>query len=496
MGLVHRRLGRIGIIAALAATLVPAAVARAQTPITATVSSTTTGAPMPTGFVGVSFETRALHVYTGRDPRAVNPVLVALLRALAPGQSPVIRIGGDSTDATWWPMRGVIPPGGITYSLTKGWLQTTRALAGALNARLIVGVNLASGRPSIAAVEGQAIVKGIGKRYISSLEIGNEPDLYGTFPWYRDRRGRVVLARGRGYSPSAYIKDFTRWHAVLPRVPLVGPSFADLAWASSLGRFLSKEPAVRTTTLHRYPLHRSTTDQTDPTFPSVPDLLNDLSSAGLASQIAPYVTVAHRHGLPFRLDEMNSVSGSGVKGVSDTFASALWVVDTLFNLRSVGVDGVNVHTLPGAGYELFTFTRSASGWSAFVHPDYYGMLLFAEAFPPGAQLLRVSAPDGPVKVWATHATNGQTRVVLINKDPSAAATVQVRLPATSAPASLQRLLAPSLASTSDVTLGGQTFGNQTSTGTLAGAPTTTSVVPVLGSYTVELPAGSAAVLTP
>src|SRR5207342_66609 len=134
-------------------------------------------------------------------------------------------------------------------------------------------------------------------------------------------------------------------------------------------------------------------------FPSVPDLLNDLSSAGLASQIAPYVTVAHRHGLPFRLDEMNSVSGSGVKGVSDTFASALWVLDTLYNLASVGVDGVNVHSLPGAAYELFTFEHTSSGWQAFVHPEYYGMLLFAQSFPPGAQLLPVSEnPTGLVKV--------------------------------------------------------------------------------------------------
>ena len=53
---------------------------------------------------------------------------------------------------------------------------------------------------------------------------------------------------------------------------------------------------------------------------------------------------------------MNSASvHAGKRGVSDTFASALWVLDTLFNLAAVGVDGVNVHTLPGAAYELFTF---------------------------------------------------------------------------------------------------------------------------------------------
>ena len=63
------------------------------------------------------------------------------------------------------------------------------------------------------------------------------------------------------------------------------------------------------------------------------------------------------------------------------------MLDTLFSMASAGVDGVNIHSLPGAAYELFTFRRDAAGWRAFVHPDYYGMLLFAQAFPVGAQLL-------------------------------------------------------------------------------------------------------------
>src|ERR1700716_158151 len=69
------------------------------------------GQPMPPGFVGISFEYKAMHVYTGRDPRVVNPVLVQLLRGINPQQAPVLRIGGNSTDQTWWPVPGGIPPG-------------------------------------------------------------------------------------------------------------------------------------------------------------------------------------------------------------------------------------------------------------------------------------------------------------------------------------------------------------------------------------------------
>ena len=193
---------------------------------------------------------------------------------------------------------------------------------------------------------------------------------------------------------------------------------------------------------------------------------------------------------------MNSASCSGKKGVSDTFASALWVLDTLYNLASVGVDGVNVHSLPGAAYELFTFEHTSSGWQAFVHPEYYGMLLFAQSFPPGAQLLPVSEnPTGLVKVWATRSTDFQTRVVLINKDPTTSATVQLQVPGFTSDAHLERLEAPAVSSTDGVTLGGQSFGDETTTGTLPGPPQTETVSPVLGSYTVTLPPGSAALLT-
>jgi hypothetical protein len=205
MARVLRRRVCIAMVAALGFAL-PGAVAAHADVLAATVSGTPTGQEMAPGFVGASFEYRALHQYTGRDPRAIDPVLLSLLSGLAAGQSPVIRIGGDSTDGTWWPIRGEIAPGGIYYPLTKGWLRTTQALAADLNAKLILGINLAAGRPAIAAAEGRAFMDGIGRKYIDAFEVGNEPDLYTVFPWYKDRRGHIYRARGRGYDVSAYTK--------------------------------------------------------------------------------------------------------------------------------------------------------------------------------------------------------------------------------------------------------------------------------------------------
>ncbi len=281
-----------------------------------------------------------------------------------------------------------------------------------------------------------------------------------------------------------------------PDAPLAGPAFSGLSWLTGLDGFLRIQRRLAVVTFHRYPLRACLSDATAPGYASIPNLLLDSSSAGLARGVAPYTAVAHAHGLPFRLDELNSAACSGKKGVSDTFASALWVLDTLFNMAAVGVDGVNFHTLPGAAYEPFTFTQHGSTWSAFVHPLYYGALAFSRAFPPGARLLNVAAPTGPVKIWATQGLDGRIRIALINKSLDTPASVQLTLPGdSSVPLSSESLTAPGVASTNGVTFGGQTFGDETSTGMLPGAPTATPVTATAGTYAVNVPAASATLLS-
>lgn len=463
--------------------------------MTAQVSDAFTGQAMPSSFIGVSIEYPALHVYTGRDPRHIDPVLINLLRALAPGQRPVLRIGGNSADQTWWPQRGTVTPGGIFYALSPDWTATAHNLARALDAKLILGINLAAGRPSLAGSEARALLHGIGIRYLDALEVGNEPDLYGAYAWYRNRRGRWVYARPHSWNMQSYIKDFSRWRANLPVVPLVGPSFAELSWLNQLNRFIAAEPTLSAITIHRYPLRGCDTPPSSPLYATTSSLLADSSSAGLAGSVAQYAAASHQAGLPFRLDELNSVACRGKWGVSNTFSSALWALDTLYNLAAVGVDGVNFHMLPRAAYELFSPSLERGRWQAFVRPEYYGLLMFARGFPPGAHLLQVSVPDGPVKVWATRGTDGHTRVMLINKDPRNAVTVNVQVQYATGPAELQRLTAPSVSATRGVRLAGQSFGAATATGRLAGRMQVQTIGDTgNGVYSVSLPAGSAALL--
>jgi hypothetical protein len=471
--------------------------ARAQTPeppVLASVGDTPGGQPMGQSFLGVSLEYNALHIYTGRDPRHVDPVLIQLLRNLDPGQTPVVRIGGNSADFTWWPIKGTLPPVGVRYALTNGWVRMTQAFAAKLRAKLIMGVNLAGGRPAIAAAEARAFLSGIGRRYLDGVEIGNEPDRYGTSTWFTDRRGHIFLARPAAYDFGDYLADVGRWRSALPPVTFIGPALAQLTWLDNIDQLRDAEPGLPMVTVHRYPLRACPTPSTSPQFPTIPNLLSDTSASGVAARMGPFISLVHSRGLQFRVDELNSASCAGKRGVSDTFSSALWMLDALFSLAQAGVDAVNVHTLPGAAYELFTISHSKNTWQAFVHPEYYAMLMFAQAFPPGAQLLPVTEPGGPVKIWATRAPDGHTRVVIINKDASNVQTAQVTVPGAGGPATLDWLRAPSVLATNGVTLGSQSFGSATRTGLLQPAQLS-PITAAGGTYSVELPAGSAVMLT-
>ena len=124
---------------------------------------------------------------------------------------------------------------------------------------------------------------------------------------------------------------------------------------------------------------------------------------------------------------MGSVTCNGRLGVSDTMASALWSAAALFSVAQDGVDGVNLHTYVGLSNGLFDFTDGAGGWTANVHPIYYGALLFAHAAPAGSRLLRVSLSGPPtLHGWATTGPGPVRHVVLLNDSTSHSAAVVVR----------------------------------------------------------------------
>jgi hypothetical protein len=507
-----RRVGkgllRWGLIAACAALVLPGVCAARAEPVRVTVAPTPITRPIAPGFLGLAFEYSSIPGWVGSDLARPNPVLVQLIRNLNPRGRPVIRIGGLSTDHSWWPVPGMAEPKGITYALGPRWAASMAALARALDAQLVLGVNLEADSARLARTEADEFLTTIGRRYVSALDLGNEPPLYRSIPWYRVRDGQLipwyldegteVFGRSLSWGAPTYVTDYARILAGLPRVPILGPDTQQAAWFAAYQRFVSPKSRVRTLASHGYGLNNCVTRPQSAAYPSVAHLLSSYALHDLLVDLTPYIGVAHANGAQFRIDEMGSVTCNGRPGVSNTMAAALWAAGALFSVAQDGVDGVNLHSYNNLPNALFDFTDTAQGWTGAVHPLYYGALLFAHAAPAGSRLLRVSLHGPPtVHAWATSGPGATHRVVLIND--SLTASARVTLGALhgvlgTGLAQLERLTAPSPSATSGVSLGGRSFGTVTTTATLRPAVRDT-LSGHAGHYLINVPAASAVTLT-
>jgi hypothetical protein len=199
--------------------------------------------------------------------------------------------------------------------------------------------------------------------------------------------------------------------------------------------------------------------------------------------------------VPLRIDEMNSTPCYNVApATAQSFASALWAIDSLFEMANVGADGVNIHTYPGAAYGLFSFRRVGRAWQGSVGAEYYGLLMFARAAPAGSRLLSLGiSPRSAIRAWATSGYGHVIRVTLINDTSRRRAVTLTGFRA--GPAAAEVLRAPSIGARYGVTLGGQTFGVETGTGSLGGQVRLTPVPRSGAVYSVTVPADAAMLVT-
>lgn len=461
--------------------------------------------PLPPGFVGLAFTYSSLARWLSPSG-PVDPALVGLIRGLTPSGRPSLRIGGESADRSWWPIKGYRRPIGITYDLGPAWAERARRLARATDARLLLGLELEANRPRIDAVEARQLRHGIGGRYIQSFQIGNQPNLYDVIPWYRVLRGRPVVwyskagapvyARPQSCGPSQFTSEIAAIMHVIPNYPLAGPETNNPAWTQALLPYLKPSGRVTTLTTHAYGVNNCVKEESSDLYPTVPNLVRLSVSRDLLTGMAPYVSLVHRRGGSYRIDEMGAVTCTGSPGVSNTMATALWTVDALFDAARQGIDGVNLHTDYARINDLFSLHSRHGRWRATVQPIYYGALLFAHADPAGSRLLDVQGgTTATLRVWASRGRDRRVRITLINDSLDGAATVRLRLPAgmRSANGTIERLRAPGGAyATHGVTLGGRSF-QTTTTGSLPRPRL--GPVRARGTLTVELPKGSAALVT-
>jgi hypothetical protein len=456
-----------------------------------TVPAQTSGQPIPRSFLGLSTEYWTLPIYARH--LALFERVLSLLRVPGDGAF-VLRIGGDSADHAAWLPRAEDPAPWV-FRLTPSWVSAARGLVRAMRLRVILDLNLLTGSPRAAArwaaVAGRAFPPGS----IAAYEIGNEPDIYERSAWLAELAHAALAARVLPADLTArrYVHDFHAYVGALaravPRTPVAGPALAnpgvDLSWIAAL--LQAPHPGLGLVTAHRYAFAGCAPPWTR-RYPTIARVLGPRATIGVARSIEPAVRLAHRAGLPFRMTELNSVNCGGRRGVSNSFATALWAPDALLELVRAGVNGVNLHAREYAINAPFSL--GSGGLTA--RPLLYGLILFVRTVAPGARLLRVHvhAPTAVgLHAWAVRLRDGVLHVLLIDKGRQTAGVV---LRAAGGAASVQRLLAPSPAATTGVTLAGQALSPA---GTWTGRRIAERVARSFRSYHLLVPAGTAALVT-
>lgn len=368
-------------------------------------------ATLPADFTGLSYESAQL-----ANPAffaAENAALIALFREL--GSEGVLRLGGGTSEFTAFtseepkgppPFDAVGPDTSKNVKsdtpLTLVSLRNLRAFLDATNWRCLYGLNLGRGTAADAAIEAEAVQRILGPRLIA-FQLGNEPDAW---------RNRY---RPATWSYADYWKEWSAARAaVVARVPqakFAGPDVSNkMAYVTGFAADVKKNAVhdVVMLTSHYYAMGPA--GAKDVTLDKL--LSPDLK---LARDLEIAMEAARSVGLPYRMSEGNSCWNGGEPGVSNTLASALWVVDAMLRFASVGCAGVNLH---GGGNGYYTPIAGSLAGGFTRRPEFFGMKLAREFV--GATLVQTNLLCSSDRVSAYVARRDDAELLLaINKTDQA-----------------------------------------------------------------------------
>jgi hypothetical protein len=383
---------------------------------------------MPGDFIGLSYEAGQLYnaeFFSSRNVALVNAFLGLNNRG-------VLRLGGHLSNITPWEGVGQDDPKqqrGVRHGIEDYWewplvdpavqqnkrgiitrkaISNLRGFLDAVDWQFIYGLNFACGSVSRAADEAEAVASVIGDRLIAFV-IGNEADGFGEDQFFR----------GKGYDFNQYFAEYEAWvKAIRGRVPgarFAGPDTDGKVdtWVMEYARRTRGDAVLLTS--HFYGMGPASDPRT-----TAERLLRKVNTE-LEAQIAGVKAAsAAAGGTPYRMDEGNSCFGGGRVGVSDAYASALWVADYMLRVACAGFVGVNLH---GGGVGVYTPIESSVKSTASPRPVYYGMQ-FAQQFA-GWQIAPCTL-DTNANVTAYVGTKaGQAMLAVVNKGAN---TVRLGLP--------------------------------------------------------------------
>jgi hypothetical protein len=387
---------------------------------------------LPDYFMGLAYEKAefvSASLFTG-----ANTSLAGLFHRLGNG---VLSIGGNSLDTTIWTAGG---PGNTLGQVSPVDVDNLADFLALTNWKVLYGVNLATSTPALAAAEVAYVQAKLGAS-VAGFAIGNEPDEYSLsyFP--------------HGWDFFAFRKLWEQFRlaivAATPSAKITGPAASGniTTWTAPF----AMGPTSRLISLLTQHYYRGNGHNVNATVANLvssdPTIIADCVALKWAGSVRK---------IPFRITETNSYLYGGSPGVSDAYASALWVIDHLFHIALGGGTGVNMQ-----GGESGDYTPIANQGATIleVRPEYYGLLFFSLAGHGTLLRTRLSTTNFNATMYAVLTISGITNIVIVNKEEFSSLKISIDCGKKIKSANVIELINTDLTATSGQTIQGATVAN-------------------------------------
>ncbi|RSM04452.1 hypothetical protein CEP52_006788 [Fusarium oligoseptatum] len=343
-----------------------------------------------------------------------------------------------------------------------------------------------------------------------NVEIGNEPDFYGTsrmFPkgtyrpewdvfnytttWLEFARAiskEIDFGCGGSGKPTLLPGAFTTFVAPewTPAGPLVAGLLDDAGLKCKISQFSE----------HSY------SGVFDPRRVVRPgELMDKISVRANFTTRTSQRSAVRASGLKYLLAETNSYANHGQPGLSNTVESALWAADWMLLAASSGVERVHFHQGKGFRYNAIQPTKDSEDGLNIAHPhilpSYYAMLIVNEVIGKSGHSYVAEIPTSNITLTAYGIWEKQqlARVVVLNTQvylgEGEKPSINVNLAGldTDTPATLKLLRSEKTTAHTGLTWAGQSFE------TLSGSPEGDVKIEKVTGGRFNLPASSIALLT-
>jgi hypothetical protein len=413
-------------------------------------------------FASFSFEPAFWLEFFGNSSHPNSLAFKLLNHIVDHGGQPTIRPGGITMDSMIFntsagdPVRTTNPKGGI-YRTTIGppyfesWSNFPNGT------KFISTLNFGNNSLDIARDMAVASVKYASPGSISYFELGNEPTNYPSSRWkdstaayvrqWMDWTAQIDAAVNSTLHADSAEEELSseRWLASSATTDITGLKVrpADLIPAG-----IDAHHQVADYSIHSYPF--STCDPARAKLATIQNILNQTELTRYADEeIYPSAKAALDAGSRWVIGEFNSISCSGNPGVSDTFAQALWVIQSelIYAVRNASavylhqgaalvfqsnqqVNSAGQDGSPGySTYDMFYPRDSDKRGPARVLPSFSSQLFMAEAFAtPGTRVRQIKTPhtvdQDYFSAYAFYVEDKLDKLAIINSKPYYANSTQ------------------------------------------------------------------------